>query len=90
VFVGATNVGQIELAFDSEIRGNQLKVFKPLIKENLNIPIQKGAELGMFRMGSTVVMLYQKGVLPLTNQDLNQYHQKAVKVNSALSESLSL
>ncbi|MFN3453993.1 MAG: archaetidylserine decarboxylase, partial [Pseudobdellovibrio sp.] len=30
VFVGATNVGQIELSFDSDVRGNQLNVFKPL------------------------------------------------------------
>jgi len=82
VFVGATNVGQIELAFDSEIRGNQLKVFKPLVKDNLNISIQKGAELGMFRMGSTVVMLYQKGILDLSNEQLDELHNKAVRVNS--------
>ena len=77
---------QIELAFDSEIRGNQLKVFKPLVKENLNIAIEKGAELGMFRMGSTVVMLYQKGVLDLSNKQLDQFHNQAVKVNSDFSK----
>ena len=82
VFVAATNVGDIALSFDPEIRGNQFKVFKPLVKEYKNIEIQKGDELGMFRMGSTIVMLYQKGVLGLQNSQLEQFHTKAVKVNS--------
>ena len=59
MFVGATNVGSIELSFDKEIETNQSgtllfnhKKYEPTIK------IQKGQELGMFRMGSTIVMLY--------------------------------
>lgn len=60
VFVGATNVGYITLSFLPEIKGNHFSVFKPLYKENLNISIRKGEELGMFKMGSTVVMLYSK------------------------------
>lgn len=59
VFVGATNVGHIVLSFDDSIRGNQKgphifthKQYHP------EIPVHKGSELGMFRMGSTVVMLY--------------------------------
>lgn len=82
VFVAATNVGDIALSFDPEIRGNQFKVFKPLIKTYHNLSVKKGDELGMFRMGSTIVMLYQKGVLNLQNADLEKFHNKAVKVNS--------
>lgn len=59
VFVGATNVGHICLSFDEKIQGNrpgahifQHKTYSP------PIPVHKGVELGMFRMGSTVVMLY--------------------------------
>ncbi|MFV8259278.1 archaetidylserine decarboxylase [Bdellovibrio bacteriovorus] len=59
VFVGATNVGHIVLSFDEKIRGNQKG---PHIFEHKHyspeIPVHKGSELGMFRMGSTVVMLY--------------------------------
>ncbi len=92
VFVGATNVGQIELSFDSEIRGNQFKLTEPLVKEGLTIPIKKSEELGLFRMGSTVVMLYQKGYLEKTlNMDtmalttkLSHYQGRAVKVKSDL------
>lgn len=81
VFVAATNVGDIALSFDPDIRGNQFRVFKPLTK-TYNIPVKKGDELGMFRMGSTIVMLYQKGVLGLQNSQLEHFHGKPVKVNA--------
>lgn len=57
VFVGATNVGSIALSFDSTILGN---AGRPFTERAYNPPkeIKKGDELGMFRMGSTVVMLY--------------------------------
>jgi phosphatidylserine decarboxylase len=61
VFVGATNVGQIELAFDPSFRGNQFALTKNRVVEyRTPLEIQKGQELGMFRMGSTVVVLYTK------------------------------
>ncbi len=82
VFVGATNVGYITLSFMPEIKGNQFNVFKPLIKDNLNIPIKKGDELGMFRMGSTIVMLYQLGLVQSVDGLQRQYLGRAVKVNS--------
>ena len=87
VFVGATNVGFIELSFMREIKGNQFKIFAPLIKDNLNIPITRGQELGLFRMGSTVVMLFQKSVLSNNVgsevKNLNdRYQNLPVKVNS--------
>ncbi|MFM6928193.1 MAG: archaetidylserine decarboxylase [Bdellovibrio sp.] len=59
VFVGATNVGYIELAFDKTIVGNQDDSMQFKHKHYTpEIPVKKGDELGMFRMGSTVVMIY--------------------------------
>lgn len=59
VFVGATNVGQIELSFDDSFRGNQLNMSRNRVVEyKTPIPIEKGQELGMFRMGSTIIMVY--------------------------------
>ncbi|MGE5084918.1 MAG: archaetidylserine decarboxylase [Bacillota bacterium] len=59
VFVGATNVGYIELAFDKTIIGNQDDTMQFKHKRyDPQIPVKKGDELGMFRMGSTVVMIY--------------------------------
>jgi len=59
--VGATNVGQIDFSFDKELRVDhfakdvQEKQYSPSIK------IAKGQDLGAFRMGSTVIMVYPKG-----------------------------
>lgn len=59
VFVGATNVGQIVLSFDESFRGNQLTLSKTRVVEyKTPIPVERGDELGMFRMGSTIVMVY--------------------------------
>jgi phosphatidylserine decarboxylase len=63
MFVGATNVGQICLSFDPEIRGNQLMSNAVFEKKYDNLNITKGDELGMFRMGSTIVMLYAPNIL---------------------------
>lgn len=90
MFVGATNVGQIELAFDPAIRGNQLLGEGVFEKKYSGLKIKKGEELGMFRMGSTVVMLYGKGTIINSTGDelqsqlrqLSAWIGQKVKVNS--------
>jgi phosphatidylserine decarboxylase len=61
VMVGATNVGQITMSYDSQIKSNsslslnrkdEHRSYSPSIK------IQAGDELGVFHMGSTVIMVY--------------------------------
>lgn len=81
VFVGATNVGFIELFFDQEIKGNQAgpHVFKHKRYEP-EINIHRGAELGLFRMGSTIVMLYPPEFANRYEGNLNLGPQ--VKVNA--------
>jgi phosphatidylserine decarboxylase len=61
VMVGATNVGQIEVVFDSKVKTNQRgsktafrKTYKPAVS------LKKGDELGVFHMGSSVVVVYPK------------------------------
>lgn len=62
VMIGATNVGEIEVSFDADIRTNvkskkqvYFKTYKP------KRPIAKGEELGIFHMGSSVVVVLPKG-----------------------------
>lgn len=81
VFVGATNVGKIILSFDAEIVGNQLLSSAVLVKHYSGTPIKKGQEIGMFRMGSTVVMLYSEKTISAT-ADVSAFCGRAVKVNS--------
>lgn len=85
VFVGATNVGHIALSFDDSIRGNQKgpHIFKH--KEYTpEVPVHKGSELGMFHMGSTVVMLYPPGFRQKYEKTLKL--GPVVKVNASLVE----
>lgn len=63
MFVGATNVGQISLSFWPDFRTNdprhpsmRERVFEPAVE------IGKGDELGIFHMGSTIVLLFSEEV----------------------------
>lgn len=63
VKVGATNVGQISVSYETE-RTNKCWPPKPrrtVVREYQNIPIKAGEELGVFHLGSTVVLLFEKG-----------------------------
>lgn len=83
VFVGATNVGHIVLSFDEKIKGNQSDNQVMQIKNySPGISIRKGQELGMFRMGSTVVMLYPPNFRLMFERHLDL--GPSVRVNSAL------
>lgn len=84
MFVGATNVGQIILSFEPEIRGNQLLSNAVVEKTYANLSIQKGDELGQFRMGSTIVMLYSKGTLP-DEIKIEKFLNQPVRVNSSFA-----
>lgn len=59
VAVGATCVARIHAAYDS-ILTHTGEPAKTQVYERA-IPVEKGAELGMFEMGSTVIVLFQKG-----------------------------
>ena len=67
VFVGALNVGQMVFEFESAVETNtdarEIKVY-----EYEHLSVSKGDCLGYFKMGSTVVMLWEKGSIVI--QDL--------------------
>lgn len=75
VFVGATNVGSMSLSFDESWKTN---VAGQVMSEKTyeGVSVEKGQELGIFHMGSTVVMLYEKGML----DGLKLYSPMTVKV----------
>lgn len=59
VAVGATCVGRIRLCYDEKVTN----VGKPAERRHYDeaIPIAKGDELAVFEMGSTVILLFEKG-----------------------------
>lgn len=65
VFVGATNVGSIEITALPELKTNTFLQSSAVREYEIKtaIPVRKGEELGLFRMGSTVVVVYPQVVL---------------------------
>ena len=67
ILVGALNVGKMTLSFEPKVETNidasELKVY-----EYDNVHLKKGDELGMFKMGSTVVMIFEEGSVNLESE----------------------
>jgi len=85
VFVGAMNVGRIELAFDAEFYSQVPGLSERRLKKyEQSILVSAGQELGLFRMGSTVVMFYPKSYHSLVSPaQLQNNLGKAVKYGSS-------
>ncbi len=66
VKVGATIVGKIKLNYDSLVsnNGQETKLDLPVFPARA---FKKGAELGRFQLGSTVILLFQKNQVLLSN-----------------------
>ena len=63
VMVGATNVGQMRMSFDGKLVTNQKDQQKSIVRTKQYWPplrVKAGDELGVFHMGSTVVVLYPR------------------------------
>lgn len=66
VFVGALNVGRILINFEKNLHSNHSLGIKTFEYSN-SVNLVKGEELGTFKMGSTIVMLFKKGAINLQN-----------------------
>lgn len=60
VFVGAQNVGKMRFAFDESLQTNALNS-PNFTREYKKLSVKKGDELGNFELGSTIVIITQKG-----------------------------
>ncbi len=72
VLVGATNVGEITLSFDKTLVSNRSNKDQRVRYYDPALLISRGEELGVFNMGSTVVVLYPKN-FPLTSLPSERY-----------------
>ncbi len=73
IFVGALNVGQMVFEFESSVETNTNTQTINVV-EYENLQVLKGDCLGYFKMGSTVVMIWEKDSVELndlTNQKVN-------------------
>jgi phosphatidylserine decarboxylase len=65
VMVAATNVGNMTMTFDPKICSKYRPAERQVFERSYSPPIsiQRGTEIGVFNMGSTVIMLYEKDIL---------------------------
>ncbi|MFA7084820.1 MAG: phosphatidylserine decarboxylase [Arcobacteraceae bacterium] len=73
IFVGALNVGQMVFTFEPSVETN-CDTSKINVIEYDNLEVKKGDCLGYFKMGSTVVMVWEKNSVTLkdlTNQKVS-------------------
>jgi len=67
VLVGALNVGKMTISFEPSIDTNSSK--KEIeVYDYDDIEVKKAFELGMFKMGSTVLLFFQKGFVKLEDK----------------------
>lgn len=72
VKVGATIVGSVQVVYDDRLTTNVRKG-KPTHQSLHGPSIEKGAELGLFRFGSTVVLLFEPGMVRLDHLQEGQF-----------------
>lgn len=80
VFVGAQNVGKMRFCFDESLQSNA-KNSHNFTHKYENLFYKKGEELGHFELGSTIIILAQKGLL---NFNLNE--EQEVKFGEKIAE----
>ena len=81
--VGAFNVGSINIAFDEKVQSNKFRkdLCKRSIREYYGIYKKVGEELGMFKLGSTIVMLMEVD----KNYKLNIKEEQSVRYGQILN-----
>ncbi len=71
--VGASNVGRIRVTYDNKIVTNTLiRTARTVEYKEVSIMIGKGAELGRFEMGSTVILLMEKDTFQFGSLTVNE------------------
>ncbi len=68
ILVGALNVGKMTLSFDERIETN-IDASEEKVYTYEDVHLKKGEELGMFMMGSTIVMLFERDYVDLMDKE---------------------
>lgn len=79
VKVGAIGVGRIRLVY-ADIATNQPGQVEQVVPLSPPIAIQKGAELGIFELGSTVVLIFPPGLVTLSDIPVGQEVQLGQRI----------
>ncbi len=66
VYVGALNVGEMVFTFEPRVETNKV-AGEPIVYEYDDLYVNKGDCMGYFKMGSTVLMMWEKDMVDLKN-----------------------
>ncbi len=85
VKVGATLVGRISLAYDAEARTNRAGQARRTLDYAPPRPIKKGGDLGAFELGSTVVLVGERGRVSFDELEAGQVVRVGQRIGTILS-----
>ncbi len=81
--VGATNVGRISLSYENIFTNTTFRSKRErLYSENERKPVARGQEIGIFNLGSTVIVLFEKDMMNFSACTIG----KKVKVGEKIGE----
>lgn len=81
--IGAINVGKISLAYDDAVTNKLFgKRHEKLYTKDEMKPVKKGDELGTFNLGSTVIILFEKGMMDFSKLKYGQKVRVGEKIGT--------
>jgi len=81
--IGAINVGKISLSYDHSVTNRFFRNKNEHIYEEDKKPeVQKGDEIGIFNLGSTVILLFEKGMMEFSDLKYGQKVRMGEKIGT--------
>ena len=85
VLVGATIVGSMETVWHGVVNSTRPEKVLEWTYEDQNIVLAKGEEMGRFLLGSTVIMLFQRGIIDFNDDWASE---KPVRLGERMGDAL--
>lgn len=83
--IGAINVGKISLSYDKSVTNKFFRNKKEHMYAVDKMPsVEKGDEIGIFNLGSTVIILFAKGMMEFSSLEAGQKVKMGEKIGTLL------
>lgn len=83
--IGAINVGKISLSYDKSVTNKFFRSKNEHIYDENKMPsVKKGDEIGIFNLGSTVIILFEKGMMEFIDLEYGQKVKMGEKIGTLL------
>lgn len=83
--IGAINVGKISLSYDNSVTNKFFRSKNEHIYDENRMPaVEKGDEIGIFNLGSTVIILFEKGMMEFDDLKEGQIVKMGEKIGTLI------